>query len=119
VTLKISRKKIVCALLATLFTIQSNLACLATTELVEPLGNSAAFAIGETSNKIAYGHFTLNGPLGAVPAAEENANAETNEALSGEAPQLTTEAPVVAQSPVAEQFTSSRRSINYSRRVSR
>ncbi len=104
-TLKISRKKIVCALLATLFTIQSNLACLATTELVEPLGNSATFAIGETSNKIAYGHFTLNGPLGAVPAVEENANAETNEALSGEAPQLITEAPVVAQSPGTEQFT--------------
>ena len=128
--LKNSRKKIVCALLAASFATQSNLACLAATELIEPLDNTAPFAIGETgtavqpasavsevSNKIAYGNFTLNGPLGAVPGSDGDANPEDNTnpeeianqkgdvASNGEAPQLITEAPILAQSPAAEQST--------------
>lgn len=162
--LRNSRKKIVCALLATTFTLQSNVVCLAApavveaqvqtaenvaihnatdpvetdplaTELVDPLNNSAAFAIGETgatfqassaidgngsptsissdssetNNKIAYGNFTLNGPLETMPAPKSDLDGdtttETDEVSTNEAPQLTTEAPLLAQSPTAEQFT--------------
>ncbi|MDQ5938273.1 MAG: hypothetical protein QG574_5636, partial [Cyanobacteriota bacterium erpe_2018_sw_21hr_WHONDRS-SW48-000092_B_bin.40] len=130
-----SRKKIVCALLATSFTIQSNLACLAAPVLVEPLDNTAPFAMAETgavvqeqspvideskangigaantenNTKIAYGNFTLNGPLGTVPDkaddSEEGANAIAEESSESGDPQLLAEAPILAQSPTAEQFT--------------
>ncbi len=193
--LRNSRKKIVCALLATTFTLQSNFACLAAPapieeqgqsaedvaiqsaiepiasdpvarELTESRDNSSVFAIGETgainqaiassdnaraetdssdnaraetdtskassseissensaetssenNAKIAYGNFTLNGPLGTMPAPKAYANgnatgdasidasAADEEATQNEAPQLTTEAPLLAQSPTAEQFT--------------
>lgn len=124
-----SRKKIVCALLATSFTIQSNLACLAAPVLVEPQDDTAPFARAETgaaiqeqatvcdestsnnldaanaenNTKIAYGNFTLNGPLGSVPEPDANATAEER-SVSG-APQLLAEAALLAQSPAAEQFT--------------
>lgn len=133
--LRNSRKKIVCALLATSFTIQSNLACLAAPELLEPIDNTAPFAMAETgaavqeqstvsdesttnsigaanpenNTKIAYGNFTLNGPLGTVPGkaedTEEGANATAEETSESGAPQLLAEAPILAQSPAAEQFT--------------
>lgn len=161
--LRNSRTKVVCALLATTFTLQSNLACLAApalldadpqthsaedvaihsatdlvatdlvaTDLVETPDTTEAFAIGETgaaitdsalsdtsdsksdsNTKIAYGNFTLNGPLSNPATTEDDAstNAE-NDAASGmtdlsssEAPQLLSEAPLLAQSPTAEQFT--------------
>ncbi|MFA6559911.1 MAG: hypothetical protein WCT03_26015, partial [Candidatus Obscuribacterales bacterium] len=156
--LRNSRTKIVSALLATTFTLQSNLACLAApalldanlqtqsaedvaihnaidpvaTDLVETPESAEAFAIGETgaaltdtalsetsdsksdsNTKIAYGNFTLDGPLSNPATTEDNAstNAETD-AASGttdlsrsKAPQLLSEAPILAQSPTAEQFT--------------
>jgi hypothetical protein len=158
VALRNSRTKIVSALLATTFTLQSNLACLAApalldanlqtqsaedvaihnaidpvaTDLVETPESAEAFAIGETgaaltdtalsetsdsksdsNTKIAYGNFTLDGPLSNPATTEDNAstNAETD-AASGttdlsrsKAPQLLSEAPILAQSPTAEQFT--------------
>jgi hypothetical protein len=108
VALRNSRKKIVCALLATSFTIQSNLACLAATSDDSKTDSIAAANI-ENDTKIAYGNFTLNGPLGTVPGkaedTEEDANAITEETSASGAPQLVAEAPVLAQSPAAEQFT--------------
>ncbi len=164
--LRNSRTKIVCALLATTFTLQSNLACLAApvlidadpqtqsaedvaihnatdpvaTDLVGTPDTAEAFAIGETgaaiadsaisdrsastsdnksdsksdsNTKIAYGNFTLNGPLSSPATTEDDAsiNAETDAAAGmtdlskSEAAQLLSEAPILAQSPTAEQFT--------------
>ncbi|CAN5479263.1 hypothetical protein BH11CYA1_BH11CYA1_12050 [soil metagenome] len=177
--LRNSRKKIVCALLATSFTIQSNLVCLAApalidtaeakdfltepaeakalgqskteiltaeevaietatdpveAELIQPLNKAEAFAVGETgltsqaidtdasntkeaetnnftftnsgkkdTSKIAYGNFTLSGPLGS-PETNSATEEEVVESTDGP-PQLNSEVPTLAQSPASEQFT--------------